>query len=460
MRATSCLVLAVLGCAPEREVATVQPQQDKIETKIVPSVPNKDVDILFVIDDSGSMMEEQESLRANFPRFIGILDSIPGGRPNVQIGVVTPNLGTTAIAGDAAPTLGTCTASGGERGELRPLAPGGPRFLRDVALPGGGRETNYGAGSLAEAFSELAAVGASGCGVEQHLEAMKRALDDNPVNAGFVRDAAYLAVIVIADEDDCSLASSTIFDGDRTRPGYGEAVNFRCTTEGVACETPATPLGDAAGRRTDCYPREDSAVVAPIDRYVEFLQARKGDPERVIVAGIVGDPEPFQIVDDPDTGARRLGSSCPAPAGAQVALPAVRTSDFLAQFPNQTRTTICDADLSDGLEQIAVLLRRTILDACFLYTLADADPGTAGMQYDCSVTEMRRIPNRPDVQLGVIPSCAGGTLPCWRIEADPVECDFTQTHMKLVIDRGGEVPGPDIYATASCVTADAPGPLQ
>ena len=43
----------------------------------------------------------------------------------------------------------------------------------------------------------LASVGASGCGFEQHLEAVHRALADNPANAGFLRDDANLAVILV-----------------------------------------------------------------------------------------------------------------------------------------------------------------------------------------------------------------------------------------------------------------------
>src|SRR6187549_2144568 len=120
MRATSLMLLVLCGC-PDRTISTVEPEQGKVETKDIPAVPNKDIDILFVIDDSLSMKEEQESLKANFPRFIGVLEA------------------------------------------------GGPRFLRDVARPGGGRETNYGALTLAQAFSQLASVGTSGCGIEQHL---------------------------------------------------------------------------------------------------------------------------------------------------------------------------------------------------------------------------------------------------------------------------------------------------
>ena len=464
MRATSCVLLALLGGCPDRTVQGVTPEQGKVETKDIPAVPRKDIDILFVIDDSLSMKEEQDSLKANFGRFIGVLESLDGGLPNVQIGVITPNLGTTAIDGSKAPTLATCTDTGGERGELRALGAGGPRFLRDVAKTGGGRETNYGAQTLAQAFSQLATVGTSGCGIEQHLEATKRALDGNPVNAGFVRDGAYLAVILIADEDDCSLAKSSLFDGNRNDPTYSDVVNFRCTTQGVACDTPATPLDMALGRRADCHPRDDSTLVAPVDRYVEFLKARKADPRDVIVAGIVGDPDPFEIVNKPNTTTKVLKPSCTytGPTGEQLAFPAVRTADFLAQFPNTARATICDSDLSDGLAQIGAQIRETVIDSCFKLALADVNPDLPGPQYDCSVVEVRRRVNAPDEELRILPPCGGGTTPCWRVEEAAVECAYTKTdpHLKLAIDRAGATAEADIRVKASCVTAESSGPFQ
>jgi hypothetical protein len=331
--------------------------------------------------------------------------------------------------------------------------------LRDVARPGGGRDTNYGAQTLSQAFSQLASVGAAGCGIEQHLEATKRALDNNPVNAGFVRDGALLAVILIADEDDCSLMKSSLFNGTVD----GDILGFRCTMEGVACAVPATPFDQAIGRRQNCRARTDSQVVSGIDRYVDFLKSKKADPREVIVAGILGDPEPFEIVKKPTTNA--IGRSCtytnPA-GGEQFAFPAVRTAEFLSHFENTARTTICDADLSDGIEEVAKLLRDTFVDACFDYDLGDVDPDQPGAQYDCSVTEVRRVPNGPDEELRTIPGCGGGQVPCWRIEEAPVECRFEDTdpHLKLVIDRGGQVPTPDIHVKASCVTAEASGPFE
>ena len=454
-------LLSLLAGCPDRTIAGVPVEQGKVETKDIPAVPRRDVDILFLVDDSGSMKEEQESLKANFSRFIAVLESIDGGLPNIHLGVTTPNLGTSAIDGTTAAGIGTCVGQG-EAGALRRISAGGPAFLADLDDGHGGRTRNY-TGTLADAFGLIANVGTAGCGIEQHLEAVKRALDHNPANAGFLRPDAYLAVIVVADEDDCSLAQSTLFDGDRTSPTYGDVTNFRCTREGITCDSPGGDL-DAVGLRQDCHPNFTSTRLTQTDRYVSFLKGLKADPLDVFVAGIVGDPGPFEIIKKGAVSVLKPSCTYTGPAGAQYAYPAVRTLDFLDQFPNRsTHTTICADDLSAGLTQIAAQLKAVVNDPCFQLPLLDADPVTPGPQYDCTVSEIRRVPNQPDQELRVIPQCTAGNprIPCWNIVEDGAHCGFVGTRpvLRLSIERGGEIPTPDLHIKASCVTAPASGPV-
>lgn len=444
-------LLVITGC-PDRTIAEVPVDQDKIEQLDIPAVP-RGFDILFVIDDSGSMKDEQDSLRANFPKMIEVLEQLEGGLPDVHIGVVTPNMGTSATDGTSATAIGACTAKG-EGGTLRDLD--GVRFLADKPDGSGGRIRNY-TGTLAEAFSELADVGINGCGVEQHLEAMKRATDGSqPLNAGFLRDDAYLAVIVIADEDDCSLARSTLFDATpRSDPKWGEKTNFRCIAQGVVCDSPATDFFAADGPREDCHPNQASTELTSIQRYAEHLKSLKFDPRDIAVAAITGDPESFEIVTT--GGVTSIGNSC-TNAGA-IAAPAVRTDALLQHFELSTRATICEGDLSQGLRQIGELITERI-DPCFDSNLADVDPATAGPQYECSVTEVRRTPGQPEQEIDVLPSCDRGGPPCFRIEEDPVQCSYTAAdpHLKLVIERSAAV-DPTLHIKASCVTANSAGPV-
>ncbi|MBA3459605.1 MAG: hypothetical protein H0T46_06575 [Deltaproteobacteria bacterium] len=456
MRAPLALVLVPLlaGC-PDRTIAGVPVEQGTVDVKDIPAVPRRDVDILFLIDDSLSMKEEQASLKANFGRFISVLESIEGGMPNVHIGVATPNMGTSATDGTKGPSIGTCVGSG-EGGKLRRLPGVGAAFLSDRDDGAGGRVRNY-TGTLTEAFAQIAEVGNNGCGIEQHFEAMKRVLDNNPENIGFLRRDAYLAVIIVADEDDCSLAKSTLFDGNANDPTYGDRTNFKCTREGIECDSPNTDL-DQIGQRRDCHPNYNSTTLTSIDRYVDFLKGLKPDPRDVLVAGIVGDPGPFEVVKKGNVSVLKQSCMYNGPTDVQYAYPGIRMLDFLAQFPNRTtHTTICNEDLSAGMTQIAALLKGAFQDPCFERQLLDADPQTDGPQYACTVTETRYRPNMPNEELGVIPACDAtkSRIPCWHVVEDNVHCSYTKTnpHLKLVVERGGQVPAPDIHVRAECVTA-------
>ncbi len=455
MRAQLALPLVALlaGC-PDREIAGVSNEQGTVDIKDIPAVPRRDVDILFLIDDSLSMKEEQASLKANFGRFISVLESLNDGLPNIHIGVTTPNLGTSAIDGSHAMSVGTCIGDG-DGGKLRKLPGGGAAFISDIDDGHGGRQRNY-TGTLTDAFAQIAEVGSNGCGIEQHLEAVKRALDKNPENAGFLRPNAYLAVIIVADEDDCSLAKSTLFEGNTSDAAYGDRVNFKCTHEGIECDNPNTDLS-VLGLRQDCHPKYDSTVITQLDRYVDFLKGLKLDPRDVMVAGIVGDAGPFEIVKKGTVSVLKQSCSYNGPAGTQFAYPGIRMMDFLGEFPDRnTRTTICNEDLSGGMTQIGALLKRAVAEPCFDLQLFDADLDKPGTQYDCSIVETRYRPNEPYEELAVIPACdeTKSRIPCWRIEEDVEHCSYTKTnpHLKLVVERGGQVPAPDIHIRASCVT--------
>lgn len=124
------------------------------------------VDVLFVVDNSGSMADDQEILASNFDAFI----DAAAGEPNLDF-----HLGVT-----------TTDVLGGTGGPF--VAP----FLRDSSA------------GLATQFAEQVHVGVGGSGLELGLEAMRRALDDfaSSTNAGFLRSEAALSVVIVSDEED------------------------------------------------------------------------------------------------------------------------------------------------------------------------------------------------------------------------------------------------------------------
>jgi hypothetical protein len=453
------------GC-PDRSISEVTPQQGRVEYKDIPVTVNRNVDILFVIDDSPSMADKQANLAANFPNFINVLNTIQGGLPDVHIGVVSSDMGTDStqdapVSPIGSPGQGGCSNTG-KNGNLQTSgAPVSNPFISDIKQSDGSRTRNY-TGNLEDVFGQMAKVGAGGCGFEQHLEAMRRALQNNPANSGFLRTEAYLAVIFIADEDDCSIAKGSILGPES--PALGPLQSFRCTRFGVTCDQGgSTPdQMNQVGSKDQCHPNESSQYIEKVGTYVDFLKTLKPDASKIIVAGIMGATDPFQVALNPPPGGgpaiQELQTSCTYTGanGLEKAYPPIRLKFFLDQFPNRsTFTTICQQNLSDGLVLIAQLLKSVIGDPCIEGDLADVDPNTAGPQYDCSVSDVSNY-GKPNQSESILPQCNAGMTnkPCWHIADDPDNCPATATKMHshvLKIERSESAP-PETHVIANCVT--------
>ena len=249
--------LATLTGCPDRELAKLDPSADRAETKEIPVTLNDNVDILFVVDNSGSMKEEQSSLAANFPRFIQKLATLPNGLPSVHIGVVSTDVGTGAT------TLGSCSGDGDD-GHLQTNGCGGisGAYLSDLATAGGGRDRNY-SGDLGQQFACAAQLGIGGCGAEQPLESMRRALDPaRNTNPGFLRDNAYLAVVIISDEDDCSTSDRAMFALEDS----STTALFGCTKWGLSCDEADLT---STGLKHACAPNEASQYMYGVEEYAD-----------------------------------------------------------------------------------------------------------------------------------------------------------------------------------------------
>ena len=460
--------IGLLGCL-DRTISKVNPQQGRVEYKDIPVTVNRDIDILFIIDNSPSMLDKQTNLKNNFPNFINVLNTIQGGLPNVHIGVVTSDDGTKgADDATAGPSIGSgpgaCTGTG-QNGNLQTngsmVITG--QFISDIKNTDGTRTKNY-TGTLQDAFSAIASVGASGCGFEQHLQSMKNALGPNTANAGFLRQSAYLAAIFIQDEDDCSISHSTILTTDTSQ--FGPLQSFRCNRWGHVCTVGGNTPDELnqVGAKSGCSSNESSQYLTKVAGYVTFLKGLKDDPLKVITAGIAGPPTPYAVeLRTPPGG----GSAIPAVAhscsymGAtniEVADPSVRLKQFLDSFPNRsTFATICQQDLSGALIQIANLLATVIGSPCIQGKLADVDPNTPGPQYDCQVSDVTNF-GKANQSETILPECnnasnpaASSNIPCWAIEVDTVNC-LEGDHLTLKIERGGTTPPPDTHVISYCVT--------
>ncbi len=457
------------GC-PDRSVSKPDVSQGRVEYKDIPVTVNRDIDILFVIDDSPSMLDKQNNLKANFPNFINVLNTIEGGLPNVHLGVVTSDLGTKAADGTAANSIpgsvGGCSSSGGKNGALQTngaTAVTG-NYISDIKDNTGMRQVNY-TGTLADAFTQIASVGAAGCGFEQHIEAAKRGLDNNPANAGFLRQSAYLAIIFLADEDDCSMNHSTLLTSDTSQ--LGPLQSFRCTRFGIICDQGGQDSNamNQVGPKGMCHSADDGNYLTKIPDYVNFFKGLKSDPNSVIVAAIAGVTTPFEVELRAPNGSTQqipaLTHSCSytdSSNSTEVADPAIRIKQLMDSFPNRsTFSTICQQDLSGGLQLIAELLKAVIGSPCIDGTLADVDPNTPGPQYDCSVSDVTNYGKANQMET-VLPECnnlgtpaMSSNLPCWAIETDTANCS-SGSHLTLKVERGNTTPPPDTHVISYCVT--------
>jgi hypothetical protein len=444
------LVCAALGACHSSVVVG-----DLEEVTTLRAIPNRNLDILFVIDNSGSMAEQQAALAANFPRMMDVLEQLDGPLPDLHIGVTTSDVGTTSVTGMIGPDVGIVGSGGctghGDNGALRTSAAlGGAAFISDVALADGTRARNY-TGALRDVFAEIAQVGATGCGFEQHFAAMSRAFT-NPANAGFLRTDANLAVVIVADEDDCSVLDIAMLGADTGT--MGPLDSFRCTRYGIKCE-PDDMINP--GSKVDCKPRTIAPLVSDIQPFIDTLvDIKGGDPRAVMVAGIVGPPEPFEI------GMQSLGGmptmtlfpSCTfaGVGGSEDAAPAVRIAAFLDAFPGRSQlTSICSADLSIALSQIGASAKKLVGDPCLdTQNLADASPDP-GLQPACEVFDIRdSAPTAPSA-LGL---CGGGAAAdCFEITADPIACPSAPGNLRVRIQRTA-IPTADTWTHVRCQRAD------
>ena len=416
----ACL-LFVWACI-QRPMKVPVPDQITVEQFLMPQSAERDVDILFMVDNSGSMKNEQVNLQRNFLTLMQTLAQMPGGLPNVHIGVITSDLGAghhtgldrcqlggdkgvlgqsqamehfdvfpveNRVADRGSHCIGpgqryivdiepvgctikksednSCPSHSCEQADCLEAAANDEDLVLHIDKNGCPRCRNY-SGELSDVFSCYADVGIHGCGFEQQLEAVKKSLAPETLeNKGFLRKSGFLAVVLITDEDDCSASDPNyLFDpntsNDRIDSELGYIHSYRCFEFGVTCDTNDRTI---TGPRQGCVPRNDeNALLHDIGHFTGFLEALKS-PVMPIVAAITG-PVPDQImVQRDDKNRPELKYSCLDPADPdQGADPAVRIKAFVDHFnlkPDMDEwafTSVCSEDFSSALEGIA----RKIVD--------------------------------------------------------------------------------------------------
>lgn len=240
MRLCSLIVLAA-GCSNENALVEQSGSDSWLQAA------NDKVDILFVVDDSCSMEEEQVTLAAGFVSFAEQLDS---SGTDFRLGVIS----TSYDYGDP----------------LRGSLIGEPAFLT-------AESEDY-----VSEFASRAQVGIGGLDKEKGLEVAVKATStvaNLELNDGFVRSEARMLFIFVSDEEDCSdggaltgqSADECYFQPDLLIPVAEHVQRFRELKDDLSDVQAAAIVGLDADACQNVFPGE---------RYVKVAQ---------LTGGLVGD---------------------------------------------------------------------------------------------------------------------------------------------------------------------------
>jgi hypothetical protein len=468
--AAATTLLTLTACLDHPIKPVEYETESEIDQSIALSV-NKNVDILFVIDNSGSMGEEQATLAANFSAFIDVLER-DDVRADYRIGITTTDNGNPACSGttpeggrlvatscrsrahdfvfngatviDATQEacLDICPEEWADIDMLPTAArPEGPMAPRPWIEHIGGR-TNLPEGlSTVQAFGCIGPQGINGCGFEEPLEASYRALIragvEDEASAGFLRDDAILAVVYVTDEADCSFnrdhADVFLPSGDRalwSDPDAPNATSAVCWNAGVTCRTEADGTRQCSsthvgpdGAPVDDANAERDAVLRPLSRYIDLLQTIEDDKRRIdltqdvlvaVIAG-VGDDGRAHFADALDPTFQHdfgIGPGCESDSGRAV--PPVRLAELAAHFAvdgRQNMFSICNSDYSEALEAIAEAIADKVQPACMPECVADSDPTTPQLDPLCTLTQQTRRSDGTREETPIPPCGPGRTLP-------------------------------------------------
>ncbi|MBW2537321.1 MAG: hypothetical protein JRI55_37895 [Deltaproteobacteria bacterium] len=443
--------IAIMGCM-DRKPGPVCPVPTEINKneKVVGGFEG--LDMLVVVDDSSSMGEEQQILStAFFPLINSLVNPLPDwefeAADNMRVAIVSSDMGLQYgpdgdLPAESYSTQFQCPGKG-KNGEFQtytsgasinilpgeipcsegasqcPAGPSGNWTCDNIGNDGvgvcnppsgdGTAQVCPGLGAtyaqtprpnseeanpdLAFQVACLADLGTGGCGFEQQLQAAAKGL----FRAGqggedsFIRDEALLAVMIVSDEEDCSIENGDLFGvtelNDITQP---HKLNIACS--------------------------EHPNMLFSVDHYkTTFINAKEGRAGAVIFAAIAGVPYQGGAADDCqgrgsdlgncldhsemdgepvlETGSSGTESWVNAPACRRLvgdtevtkARPGRRYVELAESMDTMSYVySICNADWSPAMEDIAELIAENMSTTCYPKPL-DWDPTTEQAKCDVVV---------------------------------------------------------------------------
>jgi hypothetical protein len=434
---------------------------------------NNEIDILFMIDNSSSMSEMQTKILAQLPLFMNVLTGLMNP-PSLHVAVVSSDMGAP---GDATGSIG-CTPNG-DSGQFQSMPQGtctastltaGDTFLETDPTSGTMNFTD----PIATVFQCIGALGDKGCGFEHQLASIDRALGGDGsgapgTNANFLRPEAYLGIVILTNEDDCSAPPNTQLyslnvggsNQQNIANALGPVANYRCNQFGHLCKDPSgnviePPLnvpGNAMGSAaaptldmTDCTSNDTNGLLTPVSQFISDIRSLKADPDnQILVAAISAPAAPYTVAWVPEMGGQntqagelwpQVEHSCGAsgtddvnpestmsPTDGSFGDPGVRIAQFVSAFPNFVLASICDTSYASSMQAIATKLGQLITPPCITGKVQTDPAGNP----ECSVIE--HLTDGAGVKHdSAIQNCAenGTTPPCWQLTAGMANCSGQQ----------------------------------
>ncbi len=480
------LPLAWWACTSQPLTQPVPPVHPTTDAYISVS-PQRLLDLVFMIDNSPSMASKQAKLNAQFPVLMNALkDPSTGTLPDLRIAIIDSDLGTgghdsSGLCGPKTLPDGTVSKYG-DFGRFQMIGATGCGVTSADATYLGythGAGVNF-TGDISTVLQCLASgLGTLGCGEEHQLQAYELALvvgglgAVNDAQHAMIRPNAYLGLVFLSDEDDCSAYPNDAMFGDI--PSLrGESASLRCYTRAYACNggntsapppgyptsapftAPLTSCEARSGVSDDCTGGEDVSTPTacnPLKDVVDLaneIKTLKSDSTQLLVAGIFGwplagtDPSQAQykvdLVPNPnaaDTAHPTVWDTWPVcydpnhqPATATTdkatgfdpvaagwgATPGLRMSKFIDQFgDNGLKFSVCETDFASSMKTIGGTIASRQQNLCVGYKVWK-DPATG--RPDCRVAYRTPVtdPQNPSNVTYVenpngMPECPSGATP-------------------------------------------------
>ena len=430
---------------------------------------NNEIDILFMIDNSSSMTEMQSKLYDQLPLFMNVLEMLPT-KPSLHVAVVSSDMGAP---GDSTSSI-MCTHSG-DAGQFQSAPRGmctattittGDDYISDADnMP---NFTN----PIASVFQCIALLGDKGCGFENQLASIDRALGGDgqqpSTNAGFLRSEAYLGIVILTNEDDCSAPANTplySLNGmsQNVANQYGPIANYRCNQFGHLCTDPSgavempplQPPGNAMMTgttptldMTSCMSNDTgSGLLIPVNQFISDIKGLKKDADnQILVASISAPPSPYTVAWLPASGGTNtqanevwpvIEHSCGAQGGDDVnpnatmnptdgsfGDPGVRIAQFVNAFPNSFLASICDPSYAASMQNIATKLGQLITPPCITGTIQLDGSGQPMCSIVEHLTDMQGT--KTDIALPNCGASGANQAQCWKLTGNAMGCAGSQ----------------------------------